>query len=292
MGAFLSSQDMKMVQQEGNDTNCFVSLVVDTPGNYVAIVTRKVQTKSEVTIKKLGTSYEFFGEGSKSLTHDGSETTKTVDKEVIEYFDLEVERHEVPNSLEYLDDRFEEIEKKKSTSKSSVPWGDINKENMENKSFLEVLHQYNKKDTSKELSLFGNDSIKLEDIQWQPDPNEIHTAVVHIITLNLILNPKKIDLKQWIMRHMTNVYKKVFGESSMTECKLDSCGAFTEYRDFIIQFTLDYFNYDTVPDALMENDFDYVQGMVAQALLNEIFEYVDVNPYMKSYYETLSRYIV
>lgn len=111
MGAFFSSQDNLMLQQEGNDTNCFVSLVVDTRGQYVARITRKVQSKSEVTVKNLGTSYEFFGEGSKEITHNGKEITKEVDKEVIEYFDLAVERHEVSNSLDYLDTRFDEIQK-------------------------------------------------------------------------------------------------------------------------------------------------------------------------------------
>lgn len=302
MGAFFSSQDIKMVQQEGNDTNCFVSLVVDTRGTYVAIVTRKVQTKSEVTIKKLGTSYEFFGEGTKELTHNDAETTKVIDKEVIEYFDLEVERHEVPNTLEYLDTRFEEIEKKKKEeTKATLA---IHKENWksaldeEPKGFFETLHQNNKeKKEPRELSLFTGDSnphyvFGNKDLDWQPDPKEIHTVVVHILTCNLILNPEKIDLKQWVKRHMENVYKKLFGEHSLYECANESCGAFSEWRDFIIQYTIDYFNYDDVPDAFMDGDFDLIQSRVAQAIIDEILEFVDVNPYIKSYYEALSLQVV
>lgn len=305
MSTQFSGTDMQTLQIEGNDTNCFVSLIVNTAGTYSAKVTRKVQTKSEVTIKKLGTSYEFFGEGSKELTHDSSETTKTVDKEVIEYFDLEVERQEVPNTLGYLDDRFEEIEKKKQSSrviqsKDSYPGiGD-------NPQFLDYLHRIRKSNQEpEEFDLFGNreantsklnkkDYGKLNNttVDWQPDPKKIHEAAVHLVTLNLIINPDKIDFKQWVTRHMVNMYKKVFGESSMIECKLNSCGAFTEYKDFMIQFILDYFNYDTVPDELMENDFNYVQGIVAQSLIDEIFEYVEGNPYMKAYYEELSQYIV
>ena len=305
LGAFFSGQDNLMLQQEGEDTNCFVSLVVDTRGTYVARITRKVQTKSEVTIKKLGTSYEFFGEGTKELTHDDSETTKTVNKEVIEYFDLEVERQEVPNSLEYLDDRFEEIEKKKQSPRiisSKDSYSDMG----DNPQFLEYLHKIRKSNQEpEELDLFGkedNHSLRLNEkdcdklndltVDWQPDPKKIHEATVHLVTLNLIINPDKIDFKQWVTRHMVNMYKKVFGESSIVECKQNSCGAFTEYKDFMIQFILDYFNYDTVPNELMESDFNYVQSIVAQSIIDEIFEYVEGNPYMKAYYDELSRYII
>lgn len=222
LGAFLSGQDMKMVQQEGNDTNCFVSLVVDTRGTYVAIVTRKVQTKSEVTIKKLGTSYEFFGEGTKELTHNDEETTKVIDKEIIEYFDLEVERHEVPNSLEYLDTRFEEITKKKEDEKKKEYIAKSPTSSFNGGSFWDYRDQLRDMYPSKEGELFpqlpqqvkvGKDKEKpgVLDIDWKPNPKDIHTAVVHILTCNLILNPEKIDFKQWVKRHMENVYKKIFG---------------------------------------------------------------------------------
>lgn len=304
LGAFLSGQDMKMVQQEGNDTNCFVSLVVDTKGTYVAIVTRKVQTKSEVTIKKLGTSYEFFGEGSKEITHDDTETTKIIDKEVIEYFDLEVERHEVPNTLEYLDARFEEIERKKEAEEKKKYLAKSSNSAFNTAgSFWDYRDQLRDKETPRELELFSQnmnkksltqeDNRKIEElsVDWKPNPKKIHTAVVHILTCNLILNPEKIDLKQWVTRHMTNVYKKVFGEHSVYECENNASGAFSEWKDYIIQYTLDYFDYNDAPDEMMENDFDFAVGLVAQAILDEISEFIDVNPYIQSYCNTLYLYL-
>ena len=114
-----SGTDLNTLKEEGNERNCFVSLIVNNAGKYYAAITRKIQTKSEVTVKKLGTSYEFFGDGSKEVEHDNTETTKVIEKEVIEYFDLEVERHEVPNTLEYLDARFDEIAKKKATERKN-----------------------------------------------------------------------------------------------------------------------------------------------------------------------------
>ena len=128
------------------------------------------------------------------------------------------------------------------------------------------------------------DKIGIED--WQPDPKKIHAAVVHMITCNLILNPDKFDLKQWIVKHMSNVYRKIFGESSIYECEHDACGAFSEWRDFIIQYTLDYFSTSDVPDAILEN-YDFFQSRIAQAMSDEIMEFIDVNPYIKAYDDAL-----
>lgn len=301
LGAFFSGQDNKMLQQEGNDTNCFVSLVVDTKGEYVARITRKVQTKSEVTVKKLGTSYEFFGDGSKEVEHDNTETTKVIEKEVIEYFDLEVERHEVPNTLEYLDARFDEIAKKKATERKNN-WDSSNIEPTGH--FFDWMHS---KPVPKEQDLFGDNPDKETSVipylrddhmfnpsitdDWQPDPKKIHAAVVHMITCNLIINPDKFDLKQWVTKHMENVYLKVFGESSIYECEHNTCGAFSEWRDFIIQHTLDYFDTTDVPDSMWD-DANLFQSRIAQAMRDEIMEFIDVNPYIEAYNEALVLNIV
>lgn len=293
MGAFFSGQDNSMLQQEGNDTNCFVSLVVDTRGQYVARITRKVQSKSEVTIKNMGASYEFFGEGSREITQDTAVTAKTVTKEVIEYFDLEVERHEVSNSLDYLDSRFEEIERKKAASfKPSC-----------DSSFSSWLSK-NKPFSSQEPSLFDNNTkpapsftkddeekFKMAGSEWTPDPKRIHKAVVHLLTCSLIVNPDRIDLKQWVTRHMVKVYKQLFGEESLQECARETCGAFSEWRDFIIQYILDYFDTADVPDSLLDTG-DLFYSRVAQAIYDELFEFAGANPYIDDYMDVLSAYIM
>lgn len=292
-----SGTDLNTLKEEGNERNCFVSLIVNNAGKYYAAITRKVQTKSEVTVKKLGTFYEFFGEGAKNISPDHTETTKVIEKEVIEYFDLEVERHEVSNSLAYLDDRFDEIiekkaaERKKSNNSSNIP---------PTGTFFDWMHS---KPTPKEQNLFddapdrespalpskGNSqSFQTNTDDWWPDPKKIHTAVVHIIACNLIINTDKFDLKQWITKHMKNVYIKVFGESSMYECEHDACGAFCEWRDFIVQHTLDYFDTTDVPF----DDANLFQSRIAQSINDELSEYIDVNPFIASYMEALELYII
>ena len=298
LGAYFSGQDMKMVQQEGNDTNCFVSLVVDTRGKYVAIVTRKVQTKSEVTIKNLGTSYEFFGEGTKEITHSNTETTKVVDKEVIEYFDLDVERHEVDNTLAYLDTRFDEIVQKKEATKNNTKSLSAFVDN--------ILSQknYNPKEPTlfdtipskvqNESFLTAEDHRTLDDfadLGWKPNPKRVHKAVVTIITCSFITNPDKFELKQWVTKHMVKVYKRIFGENSDEEGLSIKGGAFTEWKDFIIQHIMDYFDMGEVPESIAYND-DVYYSIIARAISEELFEYVGLNPYIEDYCNTLNEYIL
>lgn len=294
-----SGTDLNTLKEEGNERNCFVSLIVNNAGKYYAAITRKIQTKSEVTVKKLGTSYEFFGDGSKEVEHDNTETTKVIEKEVIEYFDLEVERHEIPNTLAYLDDRFDEIAKKKTTERKNN-WNSSNIAPTAH--FFDWMHN---KSVPKEQDLFGNTHYneatkhtykeahineQNTDGWWWPDSKKIHAAVVHMITCNLIINPDKFDLEQWIVEYMENVYIKIFGESSIYECKHNTCGAFSEWKDFIIQHTLDYFDTSNVPDAIFDDGI--FQSRIAQAMCDEIMEFIDVNPYIEAYNEALVLSIV
>lgn len=293
MGAFFSQQDDKMLQQEGNDTNCFVSLVVDTKGQYVARITRKIQTKSEISIKRLGTSYEFFGDGSKTVKQEEVEPiTKVIDKKVIEYFDLDIERHEVPNTLSYLDDRFEEIaQNKRKASQESKPFIHPILNTSDN-NFTDWFSNEEKSEKLPFISpkepLTEEEDSKLDDteLDWQPDQNKIHKALCHIITCNFILNTEKFNLRQWIRDYMVKVYNRIFcSENSLFD------NPFEEWADFSIQFTLDHFNTDDVPGVLLE-DIDMFYSIIAQALMTELEEFKNANKYINSYYSRLEKYLI
>lgn len=288
MGAFFSGQDIKMLQQEGNDTNCFVSLVVDTKGTYVAVVTRKVKIKYEITTKNLDKSYDFFGEGSKTISQDNNTVTKVIEKEVIEYFDLEIERHEVHNSLEYLDNRFNEITQKKQQKvitniNDNQP---ISQPTLFNYDFKDNKLNPTSINVTKKNAKTINNLIATD---WTPNPKAIHSAIVHLLTCNLILNPDKIDLKQWVTKHMVNVYKKIFGENSVNEALYNGSGAFTEWKDFIIQYTLDYFDYSDAPDPILEK-YGEAEAKVIEAILDELYEYTNI-PYVQAYYDALMNFL-
>lgn len=298
LGAFISGTDSNTIRAEGNDTNCFVSLVVDTKGTYVAAVTRKIQKKTEVVTKNLGTSYEFFGDGTiQTGDNSMSESTQIVDNQVIEYFMLDVQIEHVDNPLEYLDTRFLEIEEKKRKAAPVVTVGNTNSKSPwipqgkavkalgsdfdEDYSFRDYL---NKK--TKEPTLFSDEEMnEITDVsKWEPDPTIIHHLVVQLVMCSLVVNDS-IDLKQWITRWMEKKYGELF-----VDCDEDP--HFDEWKEFIIEFLINQYDDDCVPAQLCD-DWDLYQSKIAGAMYNELYQYdpKESNMYISAYMEVLSRYI-
>ena len=284
MGAFFSGQDQKTLQVEGNDTNCFVSLIVDTKGTYVAAITRKVQSKTEITKKSLGTLYQFFGEGAVATSEDPmTETTEEVDAEVIEYFMLDVEREEVENHLAWLDTRFEEIEaSKRSAQKVVLPFTPAESITPCSPTYPSTPTESYKKEEAKELSFWDKDTMdKLIDLNWVPDPETVHNAVVRLLTCSLIINPSKIDIDKWVRNHMQDLYDRMFADVD----------AFDNWSDFITDFTMDHFQDPTTPDSVYEFWEEY-QAQIANAIITELMAFKDVNNYVNKYIYAFERYIV
>ena len=303
MGAFFSGTDTSTLRAEGNDTNCFVSLIVDTKGTYQAAITRKVKSSSQTIIHNYGSSYQFFGEGEVSSDAVEEIENPIAEREVIEYFMLDVQIEHVDNPLEYLDTRFLEIEEKKrkaapvvtvgNTNERKSPWipeGRIEKpasrvfgnDYDEDYSFREWL---NKKEEAKEQTLFSEEEMaEMTDVtKWEPDPTIIHYLVCQMITCSLIVN-ENVDLKQWINRWMNKKYKELFDDG-------DESPQFNEWKEFIIEFLINQYNDSTVPAELYD-DWDLYQSKIASAMYNELYQYTDgSNPYIEAYNEVLARYI-
>lgn len=287
LGAFLSGQDMKRIQEDGNDTNCFLSLVVDTRGTYVAALTRKVQTKYKVTKEDLGTSYQFFGEEEVKVQDEkGPIESNYVDESYIEYFMLDVEREEVSNPFDYLDARFKEIEEKKKAQPSkqwTLPKWNTNDttENAWGKDYPKNTSLWLPK--AKEPLLFNEEGVydKEAETVWESNEEEIHTCVVQMITCSFIVDSKKIDLKQWVTRHMANKYAEIFIEDGM----------FDEWCDFVVDFLLDryYAQY-----GILSEDPDIFEAYTANAIKDELEQYADcagVTEYIETYIKALDRHI-
>lgn len=315
MGAFFSGTDTSTLRAEGNDTNCFVSLIVDTKGTYQAAVTRKVKVKKEIITTDLGSSYEFFGEGTHQLKVDEEPDIKTiVDDENIEYFMLDVQIESVDNPLKYLDTRFEEIEQRKKKvvvnppvvqasngnhspwipngNKSRIELPDVSQDN--DYSFREWLNSDRRKSAEAKESLYGKEQTlfseeemaEMADVtKWEPDPTIIHHLVCQMVCCSLIVNDN-LDLKQWITRWMDKKYKEIFG----SDC--DESVQFNEWKEFIVEFLITQYNDDNVPAELYD-DWDLYQSKIASAMYNELYQYSgnQVNPYIEAYNEVLARYI-
>lgn len=297
LGAFFSGQDIKTLQVEGNDTNCFVSLIVDTKGTYQAAITRKVREKKELTTYYFGKSYEFFGEGEivTNPPHKAPEVCqKTVEEERIEYFMLDVQVEQVSNPLDYLDARFAEIEaqKKQSLPISKVPSVRVPnsiKDEDKDKDFHSWIHSERKKSAEAKESLYAQPSLFGEEVmeemvdpdKWLPDPTIIHYLVCQLLTSSLIVN-KDIDLKQWVVKHMQKKYDEIFGADRTVE--------FDSWADAYVEFIVNHYNDPEIP-AEVYNDWDTYISKIAEAIQDELAEYPS-NNYLEGFSEVLSHYIM
>lgn len=299
MATWFSGTDTTTLQKEGNDTNCFVSLIVNNAGTYSAAITRKVQSKSEVTIKKLGQSYEFFGEGEKEVERGTTESTQIVDTEVIEYFMLDVERHETNNPLEYLDKRFKEIEDKKKAVAPKSKWSYDNTSYGDSWDMYDSYNSYDtvyalgddkpksKFDLGKyyEPTLWDKDTMKDMEVKshYVPNPDLIYQAACRMVTCNLHLDTDKFNLRQWIKNYMDKVYADVFVERLHS----NQFSSFDYWCDYIAEFTINTFNDPNIPADILSED---VNSAVAEALIDLLSEFRH-NSYIKSYCEVLEGYL-
>ena len=298
MQCFFSGTDCSTLQSEGNDQNCFVSLIVNNAGTYCAAITRKKKCKKTITTTISNSSYEFFGEGS-VLSGSATENTQEHEETVIEYFMLDVDIEPVNNPLAYLDDRFDAIEAKKrklyqpTSTMPSLPasrivspkWeedGSLAKSKIsEDEEFYDWVHSERKKSAeAKESLLFSEEEMgEIDPAKWQPDPTVIHHMIVILITCSFIVSDK-IDLKQWIHTHMVKKYDSIFISEEM----------FTEWKDFIIEFLMMHYACEMdIPDVLID-DYDTWQSKIAEAMVDELGDY-PTNGYIDQYVNHLMEYL-
>lgn len=282
MSTFFSGTDINTLREEGDERNCFVSLIVNNAGTYSAAITRKIQAKHEVTVRNQGTSYEFFGEGTiQVIDPNGEEVKQVVEKETIQYFMLDVEREEVANPLSWLDMRFKEIEeRKKADIRETKTWSPLivqsNREFEKDSSFYDYMR---KEDTRKEPSLFSEEEMgNMESAGWEPDKKVIHELVCKMIACSLIVNTSNFDLKQWVIRHMEKKYGQLFSREMR----------FDEWKDFIVEFMINSYQSEEGLEEVHE-DPDMILYKIADAMYEEISN-LPSNSYLEGYMETLMRY--
>ena len=285
MQCWFSGQDQATLREEGNDRNCFVSLIVNNAGTYCAAITRKLSLTKKVTVETSGVFYEFFGEGKKALTIGASPVENVSEETAIQYFMLDVEVEKVENPLEYLDTRFDEIEaKKKAAAPPKVnqkiekfPY--IERPVDEDEAFFDWIHKDKPTvESPKQASLWDKDEMdEMIDVSgWNPDPTIIHHLCCQMVTSSLIVN-SDIDLKQWIVRHMEKKYKEIFED--MEE--------FERWADSMIEFILNHYNDPDVP-AQLYDDWDYYMAKIAGAIIDELSEYPS-NDYIDEYIAQLTK---
>lgn len=273
LGAYFSGQDLKTLQLEGADTNCFVSLIVDTKGEYKAAITRRVTYKNDVSVTPIEKSYQFFGDGIVQGTLK-EEEKKVIEKTVVEYFMLDVERHTVDDSFKDIDDRLQELKEKKK--KESV---------IKLESHISPSYSMQNLFEKKPFRYFGSDydldkETLYEDESKEPIDSKIyHDAVCKLLTCNLILDTSKFDLKQWVTRHMDKVYKKLFPSPEMEDDEIFTYFSLNAWIDFAVDFLA-----ESITDEITEDD-DYAKSSqeVYKGMLKELKKYKSYNPYVQKY---------
>lgn len=296
MASSFSGTDISTLQEEGAERNCFVSLIVNNIGSYSAAITRKIQKKFEVTTKSLGSSYEFFGDGTITMDNqpEALGTSKVIEQDVIEYFWLNVEREITDNPYEYLDERFEEIEavkaeKEKAASNNPPKYLPptttqyAGNDYDEDDEFFTWLHRNKTEKAAEEATLFDKQTMDemVVEPEWSPDPTIIHHIVIQLLTCSLIVYDK-IDIKWWIEQKMPNTYSGLFGNSDSLE--------FENWIDFYVEFLITSYDCSGVP-ADIADDWDSFTNLVAEAILDEL-DSLPNNFFMRGIKDRVRKYTV
>lgn len=239
--AYFSGTDINTLREEGNEKNCFVSLIVNNAGTYSAAITRKVVYEQRVTTQDLKTSYEFFGEGTVDLGVD-EESSKVVKEEVIEYFMLDVQKEEASNPMEYLDQRFEDIKKKKEAEKKTYYTPDTWTSPFDSYKFTPPEIRYTE---------YEAEEPKKEKKAEKFDEDLVKRIVAQMITCSLTISPDKVNINAWITKGMKQKYKAIFN----TEY------AFSFWCDFILEYVSDIINDDKDTACAIYEELETYRGM-------------------------------
>lgn len=107
MTAYFSSTDHTTLQKEGSIRNIFLSLIVNNAGQYVAAITRKIESCKEIAENK---TYRGFND-----SNEKENLTYSLVKTYVEYFDLKIEK----SSYNTIDARIKELREQKKINISS-----------------------------------------------------------------------------------------------------------------------------------------------------------------------------
>lgn len=209
MATFFSGTDTATLLSEGSDMNHFVSLIVNNAGKYTAGITRRTKVKQTVNEEF---SYPTWGDERLS-----GNRVFTVEKECVQWFNLDIEIERVSNDFEdEILARIEEIR----TSKANRRWEDFRSKGTVISpypmSYEPVVESREvkagpadiAKPTEQQLP-FEEDTLDYEHIQ--PDPTIVDWMLKQTLTCSIIIpSSSKVDAEKWAAS-LDKVYKQRFG---------------------------------------------------------------------------------
>ena len=306
MSTFFSGTDTNTLIEEGANTNHFLSLIVNNAGKYTAGITRKiveeVKAKAHIVYTK-NKHYHTFNDNKIVLSNN---TVSEVDKEEskatehIEWFSAIIEKAEVANNFEDIDVRLSEIKankvRKQVIGKSHRPYEPM----------LPFEKEYNARPltaTGRGIESYTTKGSDLDiDEKHNLYPHEddvplcmvehfdkelIQTIATQLLTGSIIVNPNKIDLKQWV-KTMDSVYEKRFGSigeyNTQDYTTLCNSERFETWVETIIEFLV-----YTRDEALLKRlngeelsiDNVYTESDTAEVCANDLYVFLNTLPESK-----------
>ena len=241
MATFFSGTDTATLQSEGSDMNHFVSLIVNNAGKYTAGVTRKVKLKQTVNEEF---TYPTWGDERVS-----GNRVFTVEKEYIQWFNLDIEIEGVSNDFEEeMLARIKEIRtnkanfnKKSYEIREGIPskYGDYPIGSYGSPKGQAVLagpaNTAPIKREVKQPTLFDdvNEELMIDYEKFKLSDEIVDWVVKQTITCSVIIpNSSNIDIEKWA-RSMDSLYKKRFTDKKEFETFASN------FVDFVVNYTED-----------------------------------------------------
>lgn len=264
MTSFFSQTDVNTLKEEGNDTNHFVSLIVNNVGNYTARITRKVQSIKDI---RESISYNSFNDEKKESSSQYYEKS-----EVIEAFNLQIIKEE-KDSYKELTNRFDSIRKAKAATiktQNSTPYKVIDAETAKKPATPFAYNAYDKPSSAQK-------EIEFED---NSDNEKVRHYALQLVTGSIVApnSSSAIDIKKWV-KSMPTIYGKRFGNDAKgRELYEEWVASFTEFlinsADIEYNRVNDYYAYS----ALVQSIIDYLTPMddnyYIQTIISELENYL------------------
>lgn len=213
---FFSGTDITTLEEEGRDRNHFVSLIVNNAGTYTAAITRKI--KSINTIQEV---YEYHSFNDEVVTGTSEHTEE---KEVIEYYMLDITKEGSTVSFKEIDDRLDEIRKRKVNRPkdiSNTPYKPLDRTIPDvldriptpKKGLVDSLFDTIPDNPSEiEVPVMESEPIReVKDYDGKVNQDDVNNVLVQLITGSIVLRDyQSFDIEEWVEK-MPNVFGKRFG---------------------------------------------------------------------------------
>lgn len=238
MATFFSGTDTNTLLAEGSDMNHFVSLIVNNAGKYTAGITRRAKVKQTVNEEF---SYPTWGD-----ERVRGNRTFTVEKECVQWFNLDIEIGGVSNDFEEeMLARIKEIRASKAaksysglsirqySNKGVYPIGDYGmpRVNTVNETKAGPANMIERKEPV-QPSLFP-DEVLIDYEHLHVNEEIVDWVVKQTITCSLIIpHDSNIDVEKWA-KSMDSLYSKRFENEKEFEAFASN------FVDYLINYTED-----------------------------------------------------